>query len=397
MSNYPGVEVEYVSGGLGVATIAPDNSCGLIINGVIVTGKLALGTVYSLGSLEDAAALGITAEYDAANGLKVYAHVRDFYSQARRGTRLWLMVLAQTVTLTQMADVANTYVSTLLQASGNTITLLGLARNPASGYTPTIANRMDADSYAALAKAQENAEAQTAMYRYIRVIVEGRSQQDDSSLATDLRALSLDRVGLINTNSDGGAWAAVGLALGRAASLPVQRNMGYRLDGPLLGVEDQFLSSGTRDYARPEQNPGWHAKGYIQVAPVIGLAGFYFIDDLMCCAPTEDANTLSLGRVQDKASKLAVATYNRYVNSEVEVDATGKLNPVVVEGLKGLMDRAVRTEMVVNKELSEAQVLIDANQDIISTGELEVALELLPVGQAKKIKVKLGFVRSLTQ
>jgi hypothetical protein len=397
MSNLPGVGIEFVNSGLGAATISADNTCGLITNGVIVTGKLALNTPYPLSSLDDAAALGINALYDSANSVKVYRHVRDFYSQAPRGTKLWILVLAQTVTLAQMADVANPYISNLLQASAGSISLIGLARNPASGYTVTLSNRMDADSYTALAKAQENALAQADLFRFVRVIVEGRSQQDDSALATDLRALSLDRVGTINTNSDGGAWAAVGLALGRAASLPVQRNLGYRLDGPLLGVENQFLSSGTKDYARPEQLGDWHDKGYIQVAPVVGLSGFYFTDDLMCCVNTEDANTLSRGRAIDKATRIVVAEYNPVVNSEVPVTKDGKIDPITLAGLTGKLDRALRTQMIVKGELSEASVYIDPDQDIIGTDELVVQLELLPVGQAKKITVKIGFVRSLTQ
>ena len=106
---------------------------------------------------------------------------------------------------------------------------------------------------------------------------------------------------------------------------------------------------------------------------------------------------MSRGRAIDKATRIVVAEYNPVVNSEVPVTKDGKIDPVTLAGLTGKLDRALRTQMIVKGELSEASVYIDPDQDIIGTDELVVQLELLPVGQAKKITVKIGFVRSLTQ
>jgi hypothetical protein len=400
----PNVSIEFVNSGLGAVNIGADNICGLIATGVAVSGKLTLGVPVSLSSLDDATTYGIDADYDAANTCKVFKHLSDFYSQAPRGTQLWLVVYPKTVLLSDMALGENEIISDLLQASAGKISFIGLSRTPDDGYeqtnTVTISGdtvnvAFDSDAFNAIQLAQATAEAERANYRYFRVIIEGRGASDGSGSAFDLTTLSSPNVAVINTNSDGGSWAAVGLALGRAAALPVQRKIAYRLDGALNGVNDQYLSSGTKDYMRPTELAGWHDKGYLQVIPVQGLVGLYFNNDLTCTNSTDDQQFLARGRVIDKAAKLAVATYNRYVNSEVEVDASGNLTSEYVAMFRGLIERELRQQMVANKQLSGAVCYINPVQNVLSTSSLEIELQLQPVGYASYIVVKIKYTATL--
>ena len=51
--------------------------------------------------------------------------------------------------------------------------------------------------------------------------------------------------------------------------------------------------------------------------------------------------------------------------------------------------------MAADNELSAFQTLIDPSQDVITTSELNIALELVPVGVARSIIVNIGFVPNI--
>lgn len=400
----PNVDIQFVSGLQGPVNAGADNVCGLITSGVAVSGKLTLGVAFALNTLDDAAVHGITPAYDSDNGIVVYKQIKEFYEQAPAGTILWVLVTAQSVTLADMADVEATYVGTLMQASQGTITLIGLCWNPPDGYelsTNTYVSGdltdvwMDAYSFVALSLAQENAVYLEGFHRYVRFIVEGRSAKDGSASAFDLTTLGYSHVGCVNTNSDGGPWAAVGLTLGRAAALPVQRSIAYRLDGALNRQTQTWLSSGSNAFLDPAELAGWHDKGYIQVIPVQGLVGLYFNDDLMCTDTTSDQNSLSRGRTIGKAARLTVSTYNRRVNSEVLVDSAGKIAPEFKALYENEINNQIRTQMVGPAALSAGKAYVNPDQDIIGTNQIEVQLSLQPVGVAKHIVVKIAFVKTV--
>ncbi|MGY0034446.1 hypothetical protein [Pedobacter sp. NJ-S-72] len=72
---------------------------GLIANGVAVVGKLMLGQPYAIYSPDDAKQLGIDAAYDATNSVVLSHHINEFYRGSEIGTKLYLMVVSQTLHL----------------------------------------------------------------------------------------------------------------------------------------------------------------------------------------------------------------------------------------------------------------------------------------------------------
>lgn len=377
---------EFVNSGFGQTSIAADSTCGLIISGVAVSGGLQLTTPYLLTSLDDAIALGITSAYDTANSVRVYEHVKDFYSNAARGTLLYIYVVSQATTLTQMADRTNAHARNLMLYAEGAIRLLGFARCPAAGYTPTMSNGMDGDSYTALQKAQELAEEWEPMNWRIRCLVEIRSLTSVLATAANLRALGYNRVMAVASNSGGTDWAHVGYTLGRAASLPVQRNLGYRKAGSLPGITSATIN-GSKAYQDPAVSGLWRGKGYTFVRPVQGLAGLYFDQDNLL-SETDDDNTLSTGRVLDKLQLINQAVFNREVNGEVLVDDAGALDKVQVLGLTTALQGELRKQMVVTREVSSATVFIDPNQNTVQDNELEVEVSFRPVAQMKTIRIR---------
>ena len=46
-------------------------------------------------------------------------------------------------------------------------------------------------------------------------------------------------------------------------------------------------------------------------------------------------------------------------------------------------------------ELSAYEVIINASQNVVSTGQLQITVKLVPVGVAREIVINLGFVPKL--
>ena len=80
----PRVKIQFLNGLLGTVGESPDGLLALICGASAVDGKLVLNTVYTLRSVDDLAALGVT---EANNG-KLYKNVKEYYDEAESGTKL---------------------------------------------------------------------------------------------------------------------------------------------------------------------------------------------------------------------------------------------------------------------------------------------------------------------
>ena len=78
------------------------------------------------------------------------------------------------------------------------------------------------------------------------------------------------------------------------------------------------------------------------------------------------------------------------------MDADGKLSQTTIEVFRADAQSAVDA-MVINDELSGAAVLIDPDQNVLSTSEIAVTLQIIPVGAARAIVLNVGFVTSLSE
>ena len=62
-----------------------------------------------------------------------------------------------------------------------------------------------------------------------------------------------------------------------------------------------------------------------------------------------------------------------------------------IHNWQAAIDTQIRSLMVNAGELSDVQVKIEANQNVVSTGQILISIALLPVGYAKYITVNIGF------
>ena len=384
----PKVDITLQSGALGAVGGTEDGVAGLVIGCDPGTSGIAAGTKFILRSIDDAK----TANLDAIP--YAYQQIAEFYAEAGTGAKLYVLISANTETLANIAlkSSTNKYAKTLLDYAQGEIKLLGICRKPAAGYTPTTTNGIDADSYAAATNLQALAADYQAAFKPFVGIVEGRSYTGTPASLTDLGTLSQNyvalQIGLSNTlQAIDASAASVGLALGRAAAVPVQRKIARVKDGA-LSITGGYIGSLT------VQNADWASvaeKGFIVFGQYANKSGIYFVDDTLATATTDDYKTISMRRTINKMVRIVYATYINELNDDIELTAEGKLTPATAKYYEGLVKNAVNLQMTANGELSNFDAFVDVNQNVLSTSKVVIKCAAVPKGYSQEINVTLGF------
>lgn len=381
------------TGGLGLVAPGADGVVGIVFNGVAPT-SLTLGTSFQGFGLDEFEAIGITATYDTTNTVKVWKEIKEFYDTAGDGAELWIMIVAQAVTMANLLDKANAYAKKLLDDASGRIKILAIGRNPAVGYTPVVTTQIDADVLAALVTGQALADDQQAIFRPLRILLPGYAYTGTTSTLSDLHTQTKPNVAVLIGDTVTGARAAIGLLLGRLAKDPVQRNPG-RVKTGSLPITAAFL--GASAFEGVESSAiAIHDKGFITLRKYTGKAGYFFSDDPTAVALTNDFSSLARGRVIDKAIRIAYTTFVEEILDEVEIDpATGYISAVKAKYYQSLIDNAINTAMTAEGEISGFASFVDPIQNVLSTGKICVQMRVVPVGYAKAIQVKLGFSKTV--
>ncbi|MEI6683432.1 MAG: DUF2586 family protein [Bacteroidota bacterium] len=391
----PRVSIVFTNGALGLATTSEDGVLGVVCTGAVVAGKFALATPYIIKSFDDLEAnLGIT----DANNPAIVKFFSDFYAMAPSGTEVWLMGFADTVTLTNMCDVATSNAKLLLLAANGRLRGLIVVRTPAVGYTPTITAGLDGDVATAVVKAQALAQwSVDTLKAPIFVLIEGRSYSGVPTALTDMTLASYNRVGVfIGDTVASSDDACMGLLAGRIAGIPVQRNIGRVKDGPVAS-----LTAYLYDKKVEQADPGSvHDKGYITLRTFVGRSGYFFSDDVLCALPTDDYHNLTARRTVDKAYRIAYNTLLLELLDEIPVNADGTMAVTKAKSIETKVENAIINSMTNNGELgndpgnqNDTGVIcfIDHTQNIVATSQLNVTLQVKPYGYDRYINVNLGF------
>ncbi len=128
--------------------------------------------------------------------------------------------------------------------------------------------------------------------------------------------------------------------------------------------------------------------GFIVFTGYPNKGGLYFGIDRM--ANTKDYRLLAYGRVVDKAAIIAAAVYLDQVESEVDVDADGKIAEEALQHLKGILEQQVLVAM--GDQISGVEIYINPDQNIINTSKLTVKLRVRPKGYTSFIDIDLGLI-----
>ena len=137
------------------------------------------------------------------------------------------------------------------------------------------------------------------------------------------------------------------------------------------------------------------AARFLFLTPIVGVSGSYWNDSHNMDAAISDYNAIELVRTMDKACR-GIRTYlTPELGGNVYIEAsTGKLQSYTVAHLETTANKALE-DMEKAGELSGYQASVDPEQDVLATSTVEVVIKNVPVGVFRKIKVKIGYVKSL--
>jgi hypothetical protein len=394
----PGVSIALSNGNIGGSPTTSDNVVGQVITGA-GTGTIGLLQPCKFVSLDDAIAQGLTSTAEP----EANAFVTDFYNDAPIGSVLYLMLAANTATIQTLCDKTNAsgaikLLNFAIGNAGGQMRVVGISRTPETGYTPATDEFIDSDAILAGANAQALSAAYFAQHTPLRVLIGARVA--DASNATVFAPNSANLNGL--AYSIGGvttaAYGSVGMGtiLAKVASTQPQVNIGRVKDGP-LSIGSWYI--GALPSTPPANGGSWYEQlnvlinaGYITCTtyPNSNKAGYYVSDDPMATSDTDDYQSMANCRVIDKASIIAYAAFLNYVNSEVELQAGGIMDPADIADIQSQIVNAMAQGLSGN--ISGSPVCYINPAQVFTAGTpFQVQVRVTPFGYLKQIQVNLGF------
>lgn len=387
----PNVKFNINKRGLGQLQADIQKTPGLVLTGVTVSGtkKVTVGTSNQIFSLDEAIALGI--EETGANAF-AYAQIKAFYDKSKRGAELWFMLTLQSVTMEDMADVTKLFAKKLLSDAQGKIRVLGLCKK--SGTTETITFGLDADVDLAVNKAQALAQDFADRYYPVRILISGNKFTGVVADLKDYSTTALNKVSILLANTDGSKEAAIGMAIGRLASVPTQRKLSRVKDGAV----EPFNAYFTNGALVSTLDTAWNAidnKGFIFLRSFANRSGFYFNSDKTLTGATDDFNSLARGLVMDEAVLIAYNVLVEELSDEVPVTEAGTISPAIIKGWQNNIESKINGLMVQTGKLSAVRAYINENQNVLQDNNINIEMQLIPVGYADFITVNIGFTTTL--
>lgn len=189
--------------------------------------------------------------------------------------------------------------------------------------------------------------------------------------------------------------SSIGVMLGLLSAAAVHQSISWVKQFP-TGITVPAFGDGTLlrnlDSALIEQ---LDAARYLFLVTHVGQAGSYVNDSHTMDSAISDYAMIESVRTMDKAVR-GIRTYlipelggNVYIDPD-----TGKMQPYSVSHLETTANKALE-DMEKAGELSGNKVEIDPEQDVLSTSTVEIVVKQVAVGVMRKIKVKIGFAKSV--
>tara|TARA_R110002012_G_scaffold271164_2_gene456350 strand:- start:1549 stop:2730 length:1182 start_codon:yes stop_codon:yes gene_type:complete len=194
----------------------------------------------------------------------------------------------------------------------------------------------------------------------------------------------------------------LGATLGAVSLSAVHENIGWvqkfpmsngtELDVPALGlsatavlVKDQSTSA--LDTLR--------SKGYSFMRKHVGNANTFNMDSFTSTAATSDYSTIENNRTIDKATRVVRTFVLPSLNSPLTINEDGTLAEETIQNFKTAAESPLES-MEIDGEVSAFEVLIDPDQNVLSTSKLVITIKIIPRGVARFIEINIGFTVALS-
>ena len=391
----PRVKITFENGALGGVAPSEDGVVGLVAHAAAVGNTFKLDTPYLVTSLDAFEKLGVDSTATGVNA-SLYKTVKEFYSEAPAGSKLWVMGVSASTTAANLTDKSKKSIKPLLEAAKGAINILMVKIVP--GGTPTMQGSIDKETLTMANNLQALAEEWTeSRYAPFLCLIEALSYNGNASELPDLATYGNNRVAVVLGDSVGDSkGAAVGLVAGRLAAVPVQRSLG-RVRSGAIKSEAMYIGAEVAELGNPDVA---HDLGYIVPRTYVGKSGYYWSDDKMATSASDDYAFITRRRTIDKAYRIAYKTLVDEIAEEVPVSSEGKLAAYHCKGVETSVESAIVNSMTSEGNLGNdpddasdlgVQCYIDPDQNILAMSRLEVSLKVKPYGYSKYIDVKLGF------
>lgn len=162
-------------------------------------------------------------------------------------------------------------------------------------------------------------------------------------------------------------------------------------------AESSFTNIKTIGYTK--RNNYLHKNGYVFLTNYDGLENSIFFSSDQTLS-TGDYRTIARCRVMHKSRRIVRRALLPRVNDTVEVDtATGKLSASAIAGFQNLVLQALDINMVepgtTKPQISGRTCVIDPEQDVLTTDEIDINYSLVPLGVSSVINVTEGFASTI--
>ncbi|MDC9722369.1 MAG: DUF2586 family protein [Urechidicola sp.] len=415
MATLDGVKIN--RGKIGANTLAIGDSFSGLIAAAVATSSLALGTVTTIYNIVDAENLGIDAAYDSDNDVTVFRHISEFYRMAGEGTKLYLLLVPQATTMTDICDDAGeVFAKKMLNEAEGDIRQLAVSVNP-TGATVQL-NGIPDDVYNAIPKAQALYDWAADRFMPLNIVLEGYDYGGDSATVADLRAIAgvnatnvsvvigqdYDYAETLNGNAQ--KFAEVGTALGTVAKADVNQNIGdneaFNLTNAFRGI---WIVAGLSNHVAIKTVKSslqtLEDKGFIFGVTYNGLDGVRWNNDHTCTEVIIDnegninEHTIAYGRTHDKARRVLRTALLPKVKTKQPVNPkTGKLPIGVIKYFENLGD-TVLGDMETRREISVGKTTVDPDSDLITEKLLKVKFRIVPYGNVNAIEGTSNLKNSL--
>lgn len=404
-TNIPTVKTKLTDGNLGRVEQTEDGTALLVGSAIAVENKITLGSVLGpFRELAEVEAAGITEDYDDTNSLMLHQHAKEFYDEGGKGRTLYILPLAQTVTLEDMADKSKENAAKVIRDLEGEIKLLLLTRVPDSGYTPEYVDELPDEVWDAADAVKALYEEEAELGRRFRCIIEGRDFQGNASSAKDLRhkvnglnnPYVVIGIGQDYDYADSATYrnnyASVARMLGRMAAVKVNRNIGRVKDGPMnidvAALSDHSLISDYTDTQLETLNEF----GYVFWIRHRGQAGYFINNDHAACPIDSDYAYISRGRVMDKVARIADQVYTLELKDEPALDPeSGRLAVATIKDFEGNVEQAINSLMTANREITSVSAFADPAQNVLANDEIRIEINVVPTGRGDNFIITLAY------
>lgn len=223
----------------------------------------------------------------------------------------------------------------------------------------------------------------TAEAEMVSVLISGDGSGKGAEIAADL---TLDYV------------PALGAVLGQMAKTKVGYSIGWVAQSNLASGDELqntvFVDGQAYNAVADSVKDTLQTKRYLFLRRYAGVTGTFVNLDLTCTLATSDLARIRNVRTLYKAERVIYQAMAPDLQSPIRLNADGTLAPDSVKYFENKAGTPLE-RMVSNSELSNFQVIIDPDQDVLATDTLLVQVKLQPLGAAETIEVTIGFAASV--